>query len=97
MVSVNKKVSLLHRSRIDIMANILQATADGAKKTHIMYQCNLSFRQLNAYLEFLTETSFVEKLTLKTENRDDFQMFMTTRKGREFIKAYHNLKALLVA
>lgn len=95
MVQVNKKVSLLHRSRIDIMANILQATLGGAKKTHIMYQCNLSFRQLNAYIEFLTQFGFIERLALKTESKDDLQMFMTTPKGKSFIKAYNNLKALI--
>ena len=79
------------------MANILQATVEGAKKTHVMYQCNLSFRQLNAYMEFLIQGGFVERLTMKTEDKDDFHMFLTTQKGRSFIKAYHNLKALLVA
>lgn len=79
------------------MANVLQAANESAKKTHIMYQCNLSFRQLNAYLEFLIEMGFLENLTLKTENKEDFQLFMTTRKGKDFIKAYHNLRALLGA
>jgi predicted transcriptional regulator len=96
LVQVNKKISLLHRSRIDIIANILQAANEGNKKTHIMYQCNLSFRQLNAYLEFLTDMGFLENSALKTENKDDPQLFKTTRKGNDFVKAYHNLKALLV-
>ena len=97
MVQVNKKVSLLHRSRIDIIANILQAANEGAKKTHVMYRCNLSFRQLNAYLEFLVEMGFLETITMKTENKENAQLFRTTRKGRDLVEAYHNLKALLVA
>jgi len=78
------------------MANILQATSGGAKKTHIMYQCNLSFRQLNAYLEFLADEGFLDKPRLKPENKEHPQLFKTTRKGKAFIKAYHNLRALLV-
>jgi predicted transcriptional regulator len=39
---------------------------------------------------------FLENLTLKSDSRDDFQLFMSTRKGKDFIKAYHNLRALLV-
>jgi predicted transcriptional regulator len=97
LVQVNKKISLLHRSRIDIMANILQEANKGAKKTHVMYRCNLSFRQLNAYLEFLVEMGFLETITMKTENKEDAQLFKTTRKGRDLVEAYHNLKALLVA
>jgi len=88
---------MLHRSRIDIIANILQAATEGAKKTHIMYQCNLSFRQLQAYLDLLVEMGFLEYITLKTERQSDSQLFETTRKGKAFIQAYHNLKALLVA
>ncbi len=79
------------------MANILQVTADGAKKTHIMYECNLSFRQLNSYLDFLTETGFLEKLMLKENHKEDLMIFMTTDKGKDFIKAYRHLKALLLA
>jgi predicted transcriptional regulator len=79
------------------MANILQAADEGAKKTHIMYQCNLSFRQLNAYLEFLAEMGFLQNKVLKAENKDGSQLYKATQKGKEFIKAYHTLKALLVS
>jgi len=97
LVQVDKKVSLLHRGRIDIIANVLQAANGGAKKTHIMYQCNLSFKQLHAYLDFLVEMGFLESSGLKTENKGNSQLFETTRKGKAFITAYRNLKALLVA
>lgn len=88
---------MLHRSRIDIIANILQVANEGVRKTHIMYQCNLSFRQLQAYLDLLVDMGFLESVALKTENQSDSHLFETTRKGKAFIQAYHNLKALLVA
>jgi len=96
LVQVSRKVSLLHRSRIDIIANILQAANEGAKKTHIMYQCNLSFRQLHAYLDFLVDMGFLELVTSKTENQSESLLFETTSKGKTFVQAYHNLRALLV-
>ena len=36
---------LKRRSLFEIIAEILQTAKDGAKKTRIMYRCNLSYRQ----------------------------------------------------
>jgi predicted transcriptional regulator len=48
---------------MDIMENILRVANPGAKKTRIMYRCNLSFKQLNVYLRrFLKNISVVEYL-----------------------------------
>jgi predicted transcriptional regulator len=77
------------------MAHILSVGEGGAKKTHIMYQCNLSYRQICAYLDFLVDMGFLEFITLKTENNDDSVLFEITNKGKDFIKAYQNLKTLL--
>jgi len=82
---------------MDIIANILQAANEGgAKKTHIMYKCNLSFKQLHAYLEFLVETGLLKSNSLRTEANDKSFLFETTKKGKAFIKAHDNLRALLV-
>jgi len=97
LVQVVNKVTLLHRSKIDIMANILQTANEGAKKTHIMYKCNLSFKQLHAYLNFLVEMGLLKKTSLKTETNENSPLFETTKKGRAFIKAYDNLSLLLVS
>jgi len=84
---------------MDIIANILQAAANegGTKKTHIMYKCNLSFKQLNAYLEFLVEIGLLKSISARTETNENLLMFETTKKGQAFIKAYNNLSALLVS
>jgi len=97
LVQVLGKVSLSHRSRIDIIANILLAANEGAKKTHIMYKCNLSFKQLHAYLKFLDEMGLLRSVSEKTETSENLFLFETTRKGQAFIQAYHNIQALLVA
>jgi len=84
---------------MDIIANILQAADNdgGAKKTHIMYKCNLSFKQLHAYLEFLVEMGLLKSILVRTETNENSLLFETTKKGQAFIKAYNNLSALLVA
>ncbi len=75
------------RSDIDIMANILSEALRGARKTRIMYRCNLSHRQLQAYLKLLLDMGF---LTSSSNS------FGTTLKGRKFLDAYGTLKALMV-
>ena len=78
------------------MAQILNAAEKGARKTHILYQCKLSFKQLNAYLEFLADMGLLKSITLQTDNNGDFLLFETTNKGKDFVKAYYILRALLM-
>jgi len=73
-----------------IVAGILRVSKGGARKTHIMYQNNLSFKQLRVYLGFLTNSGLVrEKL------KSGSSIFETTDKGFAFLQAYNSLKALL--
>jgi predicted transcriptional regulator len=77
---------LRKRSDIDIMANILGEALRGARKTRIMYRCNLSHRQLQVYLKVLLGMGLLA-------SRSD--LFKTTGKGRKFVDAYRTLKALM--
>jgi predicted transcriptional regulator len=96
LVQVAGKATLLHRSRFDIIANILLAAKDGgAKKTHIMYKCNLSFKQLHSYLRFLTEIGLLTSVVRNIGIDENSVMYETTKKGENFIKAYRNLSVLL--
>ena len=47
------------RSSIDIIAEILRLGE--ANKTKIMYQVNMSHTQMQSYLQYLTERSFLER------------------------------------
>nr|MDO8133966.1 winged helix-turn-helix domain-containing protein [Candidatus Njordarchaeum guaymaensis] len=84
-----------HRSRIDIIANILRAANRGAKKTHVMYKCNLSFKQLHVYLAFLGERKLLKCSVTKANARNDSYSYETTSKGRAFLEAYSSIRALL--
>ena len=96
LVHVASKAALLHRSRIDIIANILLAANEGAKKTHIMYKCNLSFKQLHAYLKFLVEIGLLKSISEKTGTDENIVLYETTKKGRAFLRTYEDLRVLLV-
>lgn len=93
MVQASEKISLHHRSRTDIIANILGVSDGGAKKTHIMYKCNLSFRQLHAYLNLLIDRRLLIKVERKESSRQE--LYETTSKGKSFLQAYKSIKALL--
>jgi predicted transcriptional regulator len=50
---------LKYRSRLDIIAMMLEAIGDGSRKTKIMYDAYLSYKQMGDYLEFLLEKDLV--------------------------------------
>ena len=81
------------RSDIDIMASILNEAHKGAKKTHIMYRCNLSHRQLQVYLKLLSGMGFL--VSSSEKDNSELDLFETTAKGFEFLDAYHTLRDLM--
>ena len=93
LVQVERRVELQHRSKIDIVASILKEAIDGAKKTQIMYRCNLSFRQLQIYLRLLTEKKLLQ--VVHAEGKKEIEFFEITSRGETFLKAYNNIRALL--
>ncbi|MDH7594966.1 MAG: winged helix-turn-helix domain-containing protein [Candidatus Bathyarchaeia archaeon] len=95
MVQKEKEVTVGHRGRFDIIANILNSSLNGAKKTQLMYKCNLSFKQLGTYLSFLLDKKLLNG-KLSRQSRESI-LYITTEKGLSFLKAYRTLNALLTA
>lgn len=81
-----------HRGNLDIIADILDASFGGVKKTYLMYRCNLSFKQLKNYSGFLLNSGL---LHVREEQKSSKGLFEVTDKGREFLRAYRGLKALI--
>ena len=74
-----------YRSRLEIIADMLCVVNDnkdnnGARKTRIMYQANLSYKLLTQYLNDVVEAGLV---TFGTKN-----YYMLTRKGKEFLAKF---------
>lgn len=82
-----------HRGNFDIIADILDASHGGVKKTYLMYRCNLSFKQLKNYSHFLLDSGLLHIITI--EERSDGRLFELTPKGKEFLRAYRGLKNLM--
>ena len=74
------------RDRLFIIAEILDIAKDGALKTQIMYRANLSFAQLNTYLNLLLESQLLERT-----NRSKRTIYTTTRKGSEYMESYKDI------
>ncbi len=70
-----------YRSRVEIIADILRVTLDGALKTHIMYKCNLSYKLLQQYLAETIEAGLISSEGSKKQ-------FITTKKGEEFLQQF---------
>ena len=79
------------RSRMDIIACILEKSNEGSRKTRLIYRCNLSLSLFNLYKEFLVETRL-----LKVSRREDgVRIFETTQKGKQFLEDYGKIKTCL--
>ena len=70
-----------YRSRLDIIADILQVASQKPKKTQIMYQANLSYKVLQRYLRDVTAASLIDFEATE-------QCYVLTSKGRDFLEAY---------
>ena len=93
VIQVEKRVSGTHRGRLDIIADMLYASHGGVKKTYLMYRCNLSFKQLKSYLNFMLKKNLLRVIVKGGDYNPG--LFEVTDKGRKFLKAYKNLKALM--
>jgi predicted transcriptional regulator len=78
------------RDKIIIMAEIINLAKKGISKTHIMFKANLSFSQLNQYLEFLTNANLLEKITINGKT-----IYRATPKGIDFYQSEQQVIALL--
>ena len=56
------------RSSVQVMADILRLGEAG--KTEIMYSANMSYRQLQKYLEFLVNGEFLERIVNRQRKWD---------------------------
>jgi predicted transcriptional regulator len=78
------------RDQLHIINEILKVAKQGAPKTRIMYNVNLSFKGVNQYLNFMIQN----KLLLKT-HEDCKTIYCSSEKGITFLSSYSQLLQLL--
>jgi len=88
--SVEKIFNGKKRDKYQIIYEICDLVKDGINKTKIMYRANLSFRQLNEYLNLMLKTNLFEKST-----ESEKEIYKLTEKGLEFIERYKEINEIL--
>jgi predicted transcriptional regulator len=84
---------LKNRSRVEILYDIVAASKSSARKTHLMYKSNLSFKQLRMYLDFLIERGLVQE---RLDNLEDAgHTYAVTSKGLEFLTLFEELQGFM--
>jgi len=79
------------RSDIEIMADMLRIVENGAGKTRIMYQADMSYNQMRRYLWFLTEQGFLFGVSAdKTQT-----LYYATDKGNKLLESIDHLADIL--
>ncbi len=74
------------RSELDIISEILTLSKNGAKKTEILYQGNMSYSQLQDYLFFLIEKDVLVEKTVNSGNGNgNSRIYMITEKGHNLL------------
>jgi predicted transcriptional regulator len=89
MIPLENTATMSNRTKFEIVASILNVASSGSLKTHIMYKVNLSHRQLEKYLAFLSSKQLLEEVMDPNLGRQ----YRVTQKGIEFLKDYSRLSS----
>jgi len=78
------------RTPFEIISKILGTCHGNTKKTALMYDSSMSFKQLTGYLDLMLGAKL-----LLTENDGSHPVFRISGKGRDFLRAYEGLMTLM--
>ena len=79
------------RSNIEIIADMLRVGENGAGKTKIMYSANMSYNQIQRYLNFLLVQGFIDKV----EVGGAVVTYQLTDSGLKLLKTINSLIEML--
>jgi len=84
-IKKKERKGLKYRSRVDIVAAMIQSAVGGATKTKLMYSAFLSHSQVEEYLEFLRAKRLISFIP-------DKKRYVPTDRGIQFLKMYGEIK-----
>jgi predicted transcriptional regulator len=79
------------RSNIEIIADMLRVGENGAGKTEIMYSANMSYSQIQKYLDYLVSQGFVNRVSMD----NTMVAYQVTENGLKLLKAIDTIMEML--
>ena len=79
------------RSNIEIIAEMLKVGENGAGKTKIMYNANMSYKQIQKYLGFLMNEGFIDKVEVGNPS----VTYKVTDRGLDLLNSINNIMEML--
>ena len=79
------------RSSIQIIADMLRVGENGAGKTEIMYTANMSYSQIQRYLDYLVGQGFIDRVAMD----NTMVAYQVTDSGFKLLKAIDTLMEML--
>jgi len=79
------------RSNIEIIAEMLKIGENGAGKTKIMYNANMSYDQIQKYLGFLMSEGFINKIEMGNPS----VTYRVTDNGLKLLESISSLMEML--
>ena len=79
------------RSDVEIMAEMLKVGENGAGKTTIMYNANLSYTQIQKYLGFLMSQGFIDRMEMGNPS----VTYQITESGLKLLESINSLMEML--
>ncbi len=79
------------RSNIEIIAEMLKIGENGAGKTKIMYNANMSYAQIQKYLGFLMSEGFINKIEMGNPS----VTYRVTGNGLKLLESISSLMEML--
>jgi len=81
----------MKRCRFEIIASLLDAAKNGAKKTWLLYDTNLQYARQATYMEEIEKFGLIEK----TYDERGKQLYKTTKRGLDFLFYFDKANKLL--
>ena len=79
------------RSNIEIIAEMLRVGENGAGKTEIMYSANMSYAQIQKYLNFLISQDLIDRVDVG----NPVVTYQVTDKGLKLLRSIENIIEML--
>jgi len=87
---MQRQLVITRRAHVDIIADILKVTKEGARKTRIIFRARLNNEQCERYLRLMMRKGLIE-----AEKQEKHVLYRTSDKGSKFLREYHVLKEFL--